>query len=142
METVFIEYRASDDTRDTAAAAEKHVPAVYLTASEQDRREILAGLLDTDAPARLSLLSDRHQNPAGGILGGLPGGPSVIAFGDGTKPHPKSRTSIGPRESVLLLYAGGGGYGDPKKRAREAVLEDLRHGYISAAAAKTIYGVE
>ena len=58
------------------------------------------------------------------------------------KPHPKSRTSLGPRDSVLLLYAGGGGYGDPKKRAREAVLEDLRHGYITAGAAKTIYGVE
>lgn len=36
----------------TAAAAEKHVPAVYLTASEQDRREILAGLLDTDGGVR------------------------------------------------------------------------------------------
>lgn len=98
--------------------------------------------LDTDTAARLSLLSDRHDNPAGGILGGLAGGPSVITFGDGTKPHPKSRTSIQPRQSVLLLYAGGGGYGDPRKRSRESVLSDLRHGYISAAAARSIYGVE
>jgi N-methylhydantoinase B len=43
---------------------------------------------------------------------------------------------------VLLLYAGGGGYGDPKQRSREAVKDDLRHGYISAAAARSIYGVE
>ena len=57
-------------------------------------------------------------------------------------PQPKSRTSIDPKQSVLLLYAGGGGYGDPKQRSREAVKEDLRHGYISAEAAKTIYGVE
>ena len=98
--------------------------------------------LDSDLPARLSLLSDRHDNPAGGILGGGAGGPSVITFGDGTRPHPKSRTSMEPRQSVTLLYAGGGGYGDPRKRAREAVLDDLRHGYISAEAARSIYGVE
>ncbi|HYF08909.1 MAG TPA: hydantoinase B/oxoprolinase family protein, partial [Acetobacteraceae bacterium] len=65
--------------------------------------------VDTDEAVRLSLISDRHRNPASGVLGGLPGGPSVITFRDGTKPHPKSRTTVNARERVTLLYAGGGG---------------------------------
>jgi N-methylhydantoinase B len=36
---------------------------------------------------------------------------------------------------------GGGGYGDVKERSRDAVLADLRNGYISAEAAERDYGV-
>jgi N-methylhydantoinase B len=98
--------------------------------------------LRTEAVSRLSLLSDRHQHPASGVLGGLPGAPSVIALDDGTKPHPKSRSSINPGQRLTLLYAGGGGYGDPRQRDRDAVRADLRDGYISAEAAKRDYGLE
>jgi N-methylhydantoinase B len=98
--------------------------------------------LRTEAPARLSLLSDRHQHPAVGVLGGLPGAPSVITLNDGSRPHPKSRSSVNPGQRVILLYAGGGGYGDPKRRDRDAVRADLRDGYISADAARRDYGLE
>ncbi|MCK8787908.1 hydantoinase B/oxoprolinase family protein [Roseomonas sp. NAR14] len=98
--------------------------------------------LRSPGPARLSLLSDRHQHPAGGVLGGLPGAPSVIRFADGTKPHPKSRTTVEPGQRVTLLYAGGGGYGDPRQRDREAVKADLRDGYVSAESARRDYGLE
>src|ERR1700722_550065 len=91
---------------------------------------------------RLSLLSDRHQHPPYGLRGGMHGAPSVITLDDGSKPHPKSRTSVDPGRRVTLLYAGGGGYGDPKLRSREAVKSDLRNGYISPAAAKRDYGLE
>lgn len=98
--------------------------------------------VDTTDPVRLSLISDRHENPASGVLGGAPGAPSVIHFKDGTRPHPKSRTVVNAKEQVTLMYAGGGGYGDPKQRDRAAVRADIRDGYISAEAAKTIYGLE
>lgn len=98
--------------------------------------------LRTEAASRLSLLSDRHQHPASGVLGGLHGAPSVIALDDGTRPHPKSRSSVQPGQRLTLLYAGGGGYGDPKQRDRDAVRADLRDGYISAEAAKRDYGLE
>ena len=97
--------------------------------------------LRTEAPARLSLLSDRHQHPASGVLGGMHGAPSVITLNDGTKPHPKSRSSVKPGQRLTLLYAGGGGYGDPKQRDRDAVRADLRDGYISADAARRDYGL-
>jgi N-methylhydantoinase B len=96
----------------------------------------------TDQPVRLSLLSDRHLHPPYGVGGGLPGAPSVITLDDGRKPHPKSRTSVDPGRRVTLLYAGGGGYGDPTSRSREAVRADLRDGYISSEAARRDYGLE
>ncbi len=98
--------------------------------------------LRTQAPARLSLLSDRHQHPASGILGGMSGAPSVITLDDGSKPHPKSRSSVKPGQRITLLYAGGGGYGDPILRNRDAVRADLRDGYITADAARRDYGLE
>jgi N-methylhydantoinase B len=96
----------------------------------------------TPGPARLSLLSDRHEHPASGILGGEAGGPSVVTFADGSKPHPKSRTTVPPGARLTLLYAGGGGYGPPKERDRDAVRADLADGYISPGAARDTYGLE
>jgi N-methylhydantoinase B len=95
--------------------------------------------LRTAAPARLSLLSDRHQHPALGLLGGLPGAPSSITLDDGTRPHPKARGSIDGGRRLLLRYAGGGGFGDPHKRDPDAIAADLRNGLISESAAKKVY---
>ena len=96
--------------------------------------------LRTDAPVRLSLLSDRHAHPALGICGGQPGAPSVIRFDDGSHPHPKSRCAVNPGQRLTLLYAGGGGYGDPRLRDRAAVARDLEDGIISEHAARRDYG--
>jgi len=93
-------------------------------------------------PLRLSLLSDRRDHPALGVRGGAPGAGALIEFGDGTRPHPKSRTVIAPGARLRMIYAGGGGYGDPKTRDRAAVEADLRDGYISADAARNDYGVK
>jgi N-methylhydantoinase B len=96
----------------------------------------------TERAVRLSLLSDRHQHPPYGVRGGLHGGASMVAFDNGHKPHPKSRTSVDAGRRVTLHYAGGGGYGDPRARNRDAVKSDLLDGYISAEAAKRDYGLE
>ena len=66
----------------------------------------------------------------------------MIALDDGTKPEPKSRSTIRAGQRLLLLYAGGGGYGDPKQRPRGTVQDDIRDGYISAEAAQRDYGFE
>jgi N-methylhydantoinase B/oxoprolinase/acetone carboxylase alpha subunit len=39
-----------------------------------------------------------------------------------------------------LQSAGGGGYGDPKKRDRAALKRDIAEGYVSAASAERDYG--
>jgi N-methylhydantoinase B len=94
------------------------------------------------APVRLSLISDRRDHPALGVRGGEAGAPAVIEFGDGSRPHPKSRTTVAPGTRLRMCYAGGGGYGDPKSRDRAAVERDLRDEYITPAAARAHYGLE
>jgi N-methylhydantoinase B/oxoprolinase/acetone carboxylase alpha subunit len=44
-------------------------------------------------------------------------------------------------DEVLIASPGGGGYGDPRERDREAVRRDLEAGVISAAAAREVYGL-
>jgi N-methylhydantoinase B len=41
-----------------------------------------------------------------------------------------------------MIYAGGGGYGDPKTRDPNAVAADLRDEYITPAAARAEYGTK
>jgi N-methylhydantoinase B len=94
------------------------------------------------APVRLSLLSDRRDHPALGVLGGAPGAPALIEFGDGTRPHPKSRTTVQPGTRLRMIYAGGGGYGDPAARDPDALARDLRDGYVTDEAARIAYGTK
>ena len=82
-------------------------------------------------PLRLSLLSDRRDHPAPGVLGGAPGATSNITMSDGTRPHPKSRTSIGPGMRLTMTYPGGGGYGPPGERDPGALADDVRDGVVT-----------
>jgi N-methylhydantoinase B len=43
-------------------------------------------------------------------------------------------------EIFRLVSATGGGYGDPKKRGREQLLDDLRNGYVTTEQARCEYG--
>ncbi len=45
-------------------------------------------------------------------------------------------------EAYVLHSGGGGGFGDPKKRDKDAVLRDLRLGYISQETARKVYGLK
>ena len=44
-------------------------------------------------------------------------------------------------DRVLIRCAGSGGYGDPLEREPARVLRDLIDGYISAQAARELYGI-
>ena len=45
-------------------------------------------------------------------------------------------------DTIRLVSATGGGYGDPKKRRRAALLADLRDGYVTSEQARRDYGFE
>jgi N-methylhydantoinase B len=91
---------------------------------------------------RLSLLSDRRDHPAQGVLGGGAGAAAVIELADGTRPHPKSRTTVAAGARLHMHYAGGGGYGDPAQRDPAALAEDIRNGYVTPEGAARDYGVK
>ncbi|MCO5066609.1 MAG: hydantoinase B/oxoprolinase family protein [Rhizobiaceae bacterium] len=96
----------------------------------------------------LTLRNDRRAHPPYGIAGGSAGAPSMqmIVRTDGneeivpTMPMLSYRVNKGDR--YVLQSAGGGGYGDPSLRLREAVEKDLAEGKISRAKAVTLYGLE
>ena len=101
----------------------------------------------TRGAARYSLLSDGAVVPPFGVLGGESGAPvgSYTRRGEADEPFPTPGKVGGhPMESgdvIVLQSAGGGGYGDPLERRPETVREDVEEGYVSEAAAWSLYGV-
>jgi N-methylhydantoinase B len=102
--------------------------------------------------------------PPHGSAGGYPGGAGwwtllrdtniVKLLEDGVYPNEEALTGTpqgGPSQSASLVFSrgdiyhvihgGGGGVGDPLLRDPDAVREDVRCGYVSAEAAREIYGV-
>ncbi|MEM1430449.1 MAG: hydantoinase B/oxoprolinase family protein [Pseudomonadota bacterium] len=80
-----------------------------------------------------------------GLMGGRPGAPARVVLNMG-RPGERELGKISmvepePGDTVTLMSAGGGGYGDPFERAVEAVLRDVRAGFVSIAEAQTMYGV-
>jgi N-methylhydantoinase B len=53
----------------------------------------------------------------------------------------KQRTLMQPGDAVVLVCAGGGGYGDPLGRDPQKVIDDIAAGTVSPAAAREVYGV-
>ncbi|MBL8384173.1 MAG: hydantoinase B/oxoprolinase family protein [Burkholderiales bacterium] len=103
---------------------------------------------EVEALARVNYQTrvDRVNHPPWGLAGGASARGNRIGmrrkdgreelFGTG-----KVNMRLDAGEAYTLRSGGGGGFGDPKKRPRAAVLADLRLGYISPEAARRDYGV-
>jgi N-methylhydantoinase B len=98
--------------------------------------------------AQLSVLSDKNVVPPYGVRGGGTGARNRFTVRrDGREIEPSALPgkvtgfALRAGDVVVERTAGGGGYGDPLEREPEAVERDLRFGYISAAAAQSVYGV-
>lgn len=94
----------------------------------------------------ISLWFERSVTPPWGLEGGSPGiGPEVIVNA-GTPDERRLLKCNGLRlrqgDRVRCLTSGGGGYGDPAERDRDAVAADLAAGLVSSEAARTIYQVQ
>lgn len=88
---------------------------------------------------------DRFRTPPFGLAGGRPGAPGrlVLRHNGQRRDMPSKNSGLALRKGdvVRLETSGGGGFGEPETRDRDAVARDLRDGYISEAAAKDIYGL-
>ncbi|MEX0307425.1 MAG: hydantoinase B/oxoprolinase family protein [Ruegeria sp.] len=85
---------------------------------------------------------DRVDNPARGRNGGLAGGSGAVELSDGSKLRAKGRQLVKNGQRLRLSLPGGGGYGAPEQRDRDAVADDLAAGFISTEQAKQDYGFE
>ena len=89
---------------------------------------------------------ERHYHPARGSQGGADGACAVsrILRSDGTEEVVPSKllTRVRAGDRLIVETAGGGGYGDPRQRDREAVREDVKNGKVSEAMARKIYALE
>ncbi|MDP5217278.1 hydantoinase B/oxoprolinase family protein [Ruegeria sp. 2205SS24-7] len=85
---------------------------------------------------------DRVKNPARGRNGGLAGAAGAVELADGTKLRSKGRQLVKNGQRLKLSLPGGGGYGAPEQRDRDAVAGDVASGFITAEQAKQDYGFE
>lgn len=79
----------------------------------------------------VSTSSERILNPPRGYRGGRNGAPAALSRNNGDYLAPKARTMLKPMDTVTVRTPGGGGYGAPRRRAREAIEEDVRAGYVT-----------
>ena len=84
---------------------------------------------------------DRVNHPARGRNGGGNGAPTTIARADGAQMKGKGKQFVPAGTRVLLAFPGGAGYGSASERDPGAVRRDLARGYISAGAARDVYGM-
>jgi N-methylhydantoinase B len=99
------------------------------------------------ADARLSTRLDKHQVAPFGIEGGLPGAAGSTRINPGSPaekslPARSGDVAVAAGDTLLIERPGGGGFGDPRARPVEDVLRDVREGYVSAEAARELYGVD
>jgi N-methylhydantoinase B len=59
---------------------------------------------------------------------------------DGRPVHAKGRIEVEPGSRMTIIEAGGGGMGTPAKRDAAALAADIEDGFVTAAAAKRLYG--
>lgn len=96
---------------------------------------------------QLVTFGDGDFEPAFGLFGGGPGTLNSIRL-----TYPDGRTVV-PRNKDLItgvargtIYhqqaGGGGGYGDPRRRDRGKLAEEVRDGVISPEQARAVYGFE
>ncbi len=100
----------------------------------------------TEAPLDVIYTSDGTHYPALGAAGGGHGARARqhIRRADGTVEDAPAagRVTLHPGDTIIGQWAGGGGYGDPRRRAPERVGNDVASGFVSPERARLVYGFD
>lgn len=89
-------------------------------------------------PLTVFIMGCRTEFPAQGVCGGGAGALRKYLI-NGKEVHPKGRYEMQPGDSIELLDAGGGGYGEASQRDPRRIEEDIRQGFLTPAAAERDY---
>jgi N-methylhydantoinase B len=96
--------------------------------------------------AWLTVAYTRSKYPPWSLKGGQPGSPNHIivrrANGDSERHSVVSGLTLNRDDVIQVMTATGAGWGDPKKRDKVLVKEDLKNGYITQAQAERYYAVD
>jgi len=92
-----------------------------------------------NGPILGSVRGGRFGVPIYGVLGGLPG-PQPQARLNDRDIRLGTQIELRPGDELFLQLPGGGGYGDPALRDREAIAADRESGLLSQEAAEQAYG--
>ena len=96
--------------------------------------------------ATASLSGDRHRHAPPGLAGGLPGARGETVLNPGGEAErrlaSKETRDLVRGDVVSFRLSGAGGYGPVSERGEEAVRRDLADGYVTADAARRIYGID
>jgi N-methylhydantoinase B len=91
----------------------------------------------------MTLLGERHSGSGYALAGGLPGSPASTTLLSG-----QERLALGSKDVrwlkqgdvVSFRLNGAAGWGSPRQREPQRVAEDVAEGYVTAAAARALYG--
>jgi N-methylhydantoinase B len=96
-------------------------------------------------PAKWGFRGEGMYTPTGfGLAGGRPGREAIALMDPGTpraREAPQYAIQELPPSVFHLESPGGGGWGDPLRRAPRSVERDVRNGVVSVEAARATYGV-
>uniref|UniRef100_UPI0035B063C6 hydantoinase B/oxoprolinase family protein n=1 Tax=Sphingomonas sp. TaxID=28214 RepID=UPI0035B063C6 len=93
-----------------------------------------------NAPFGIFASYERTRFPPRGRNGGGAGSLGRISLRSGTALKPKGLQIVPAGDGLVVEMPGGGGIGDPRERAPEAMRRDIDEGYVSAEAAQRDYG--
>lgn len=102
---------------------------------------LLEGELGPKGDVLASFRGGRFIHPPEGVLGGGDAPRGFLSI-RGESQDAGRQVVLRAGDRIVSQVPGGGGYGNPKERSREAVARDLRNGLISPEHAKEHYGYE
>jgi N-methylhydantoinase B len=88
----------------------------------------------------------RNAHPPWAVDGGRPGAPNRVevirASGEVEEHAVVTALEVNAGDVIRIRTGSGGGYGDPRRRLRQLVLDDVRDGYVTAELARSVYGLD
>ena len=100
----------------------------------------MAVRIESQKPLAAAFMSERIRFPAEGLFGGRHGSPGRVLL-NGAPINPKESRLLHPGDLLEITTPGGGGFGDPRQRDREAVRADVESGVVSREQAQNEYGL-
>ena len=88
----------------------------------------------------------RNAHPPWAVDGGRPGAPNRVevirASGEVEEHAVVTALEVNAGDVIRIRTGSGGGHGDPPRRPRQLVLDDIRNGYVTAELARSVYGLD